>query len=737
MKYQILNFIVAVVFFVLCGCGTSATEETPETASASQENHAAEQVNRTLSNRRRFPWYDAENGTLRFIPPYAVKNATSPSREPDIGKQSGAKKILSALIFWGTLFVLAIVGILLVWAIARVMRMRMQKRQSLPSDPGNAARRLETLLPEVRPHLDTLFADAQESWEAGRYREALIFYFSFMLVELDKAELIVLEKGKTNHDYARELRSAPNILRFYLRTMNLFERCYYGNRPLDPDEFMPIWNERESFLVELRKHAQAAQAPKLLFVSSPVGPNVPVSSVSNSMQPAEWGVQTPPESQADDLRQSGGNIARVLLPALILLSSCLGCSSYWNDRYLDYIPVHEYDRSANGDTVFRTMCKDAGHSCSMPMRAPKDFDRYDCIVWYYHSYRQYYPLKTMEVADVVWIRQWMKAKPGRSLVIVNQGYIADVDFWNEMLSVAPAEHRMWCRQKHYDALKEEFSYCLSAKELAEKLAKQLGIESQTKNESGKEAAGSADDSAEQQVRDLLSKVFFKTDKKDQTKGLWFRFENLMNVKSASMLTGLPYWTDHLPDAPPVRMTKTLIPEEGTHSELFADGLPLICHREVEQGNVYMVQSGAFLLNYPLLKERNRILASRLINRLGPKKRIVFLRGRSFVPQSQQREDDVYHVSPFALSRLSAFSLLFWHLFFLSLAVFFWKFPIFGRPKQIPPVETVDFGRHLDAYGELLERTGNVAWAREQIDKWTQDRSESATLGDHETPPPAS
>lgn len=735
--------LILLVFVIVTGSVLTqavSNESAPAPLNRDQERRAVEKVDRTLNNRNRFPWYDAQSRTLRFIPPYVPKNASSP-RDDDYHKEKkGNSPLPGILLMWGTIFVLTVVALVLCWAIVKLLSVRKQRRLAQNNDRSNITRRLQTLLPEVREHMDTLLSDAQEAFDSGRFREALIFYFSFMLVELDKSLLIVLEKGKTNHDYARELRGSGNILRIYLRAMNLFERCYYGNRPLDTAEFFPIWNERTIFLEELRKRFDGTVEAGKTFSQKSGNEQVALPGHSNDVSDSNN------EENRDSSKQTGnssGNIARVLLPVFLLLSSCVGCNRYWSDTYTNYIPLYEYDRSINGDTVFRSMCRQAGHTCSMPTRRPKEFDRYDCIVWYYYSYPHASyktppraPLETMDVADVVWLRQWMKKKPGRTLVIVNQGYLADVDYWNELMPLVPSEHRMWCRQKQYGAIEKEFSFCTTAHELAEQWFERLVTDHQSerlldeaktkrdKNESSNHETAVM----MEQVKKNLSR-FVKKESKDRVNGLWFRFENHMNVKSTRTLSGLPYWTDDLPDGPPLRMTRNLLPEDETKVELYTDEYPLICRREVERGNVYVVCSGAFLLNYPLLKERNRILAARLISRLGPKKNIVFLRGRSFIPSAKTEPEISYKVSPFALSRLSAFSLLYWHLFFLVLIVFFWKFPIFGRPKRIPPPETVDFGRHMEAYGELLEQTGNVSWARNQIDKWIRDRSDSVADSD--------
>ena len=64
---------------------------------------------------------------------------------------------------------------------------------------------------------------ALEAYNAGDFRGAIIFYFSWILVEADKRELIWLDKGKTNLEYWRELDRNPEVQRIYRVIMNEFE----------------------------------------------------------------------------------------------------------------------------------------------------------------------------------------------------------------------------------------------------------------------------------------------------------------------------------------------------------------------------------------------------------------------------------------------------------------------------------------------------------------------------------
>ena len=50
-----------------------------------------------------------------------------------------------------------------------------------------------------------LLAEARRHYQAGNYGAAIVYLFSFQLVQLDRRQIIQLAKGKTNRQYLREV----------------------------------------------------------------------------------------------------------------------------------------------------------------------------------------------------------------------------------------------------------------------------------------------------------------------------------------------------------------------------------------------------------------------------------------------------------------------------------------------------------------------------------------------------
>ena len=78
-------------------------------------------------------------------------------------------------------------------------------------DDGDAARIESLPFPVAAGRLD-LLAEARRHYQAGNYGAAIVYLFSFQLVQLDKRQIIRLAKGKTNRQYLREVGPRTPLL---------------------------------------------------------------------------------------------------------------------------------------------------------------------------------------------------------------------------------------------------------------------------------------------------------------------------------------------------------------------------------------------------------------------------------------------------------------------------------------------------------------------------------------------
>ena len=106
---------------------------------------------------------------------------------------------------------------------------------------------------ELEKGLVGLKAQAQRHRDHGDYSRAIVYLFSYVLVELDSANLISVTKGKTNYEYLRELTRVPTLRRFLRSVVLLFEDAYFGRRSITKDQFDKVWDSLSSFELDVKK----------------------------------------------------------------------------------------------------------------------------------------------------------------------------------------------------------------------------------------------------------------------------------------------------------------------------------------------------------------------------------------------------------------------------------------------------------------------------------------------------
>lgn len=111
--------------------------------------------------------------------------------------------------------------------------------------------RLESLPFHVKRPDSDLLAEARRCYDKGDFNEAIVYLFSYELVELDKRHLIRLAKGKTNGQYLREVRKNHAIEDILEVTMRAFEDVFFGQRTLSRDGFERCWGQLEPFRKQL------------------------------------------------------------------------------------------------------------------------------------------------------------------------------------------------------------------------------------------------------------------------------------------------------------------------------------------------------------------------------------------------------------------------------------------------------------------------------------------------------
>jgi hypothetical protein len=137
------------------------------------------------------------------------------------------------------------------------------------------------------------------------------------------------------------------------------------------------------------------------------------------------------------------------------------------------------------------------------------------------------------------------------------------------------------------------------------------------------------------------------------------------------------------------------------------------------GQILVVANGSFLLNYPLVNHEHRKLATRLVNACGPDKKVLFLESGPGGPAVLDKEPASGPVTAFELLQVWPLNAILLHLTVLGIVFCLSQAAIFGRPRELPPEPTADFGKHVAAMGQLLARTGDRHYAQARITQYRQ------------------
>lgn len=206
---------------------------------------------------KRLPWYDPSADQLQRTE-LPVKTQPKVARDWTYTAPSGTGMNLEWLwrllqyVVWGILA--ALFAYLLFLAIKSITGVRHEERKyEFETDTRSEADRIENLPFQMEQRrTGDLLGDASRLYDAGNYNEAIIYLFSHQLVQLDKAHLIRLTKGKTNRQYTSELRPRMALRSIVTHTMLAFEDVFFGHHQLSKERFEICWKQIEDFNRELQ-----------------------------------------------------------------------------------------------------------------------------------------------------------------------------------------------------------------------------------------------------------------------------------------------------------------------------------------------------------------------------------------------------------------------------------------------------------------------------------------------------
>jgi hypothetical protein len=177
-----------------------------------------------------YPWYDSSTDAVKRVDVETPWNFSWNFR-------------LGTYLKWFAWTVLAVLIVLLIYFAVRMFLSRVPRSPivGVPEDDSSARDRIESLPFPLAAGKMNLLDEARRLYQEGKYSQAIVYLFSYQLVELDKRHLIRLTRGKTNRQYMREVGGRLPLRSLVEQTMIAFEDAFFGRRTLDQARFESCW----------------------------------------------------------------------------------------------------------------------------------------------------------------------------------------------------------------------------------------------------------------------------------------------------------------------------------------------------------------------------------------------------------------------------------------------------------------------------------------------------------------
>ncbi|MEC8161125.1 MAG: DUF4350 domain-containing protein, partial [Planctomycetota bacterium] len=363
-----------------------------------------------------------------------------------------------------------------------------------------------------------------------------------------------------------------------------------------------------------------------------------------------------------------------VLLALLLVLSVEGTGVMGQDR----LPVRYGQRggqgrvSLNGTSAFARLLQEYDLDVQSASRLTPRIDRYDVLFWFPDSDREDYAEEQER------LEAWLRSGTDRRLIIVGRHYDATIDYLTQIGQSQDSEQGLDYRRRlaeavsvsHLESLKQQETYFDGWVEWtpgSRRRSSQLG-------------------------------------------GPW-----------ATGLENANLTTSRYPNIPSAEDQKSH-PTRSYEVKLEADGEPFavaIQDSLWNGGEVIVISNGSFILNYGLTDERNRQVVANMLDDLDFEDYFwgaLFLESDEAGLPVMQREESGQKTMWDWMTEWP-FSFFIPHFLVLGILIYFVFYPIFGRPKNLALPSSTDFGQHVEALGELMEKTRDRAYAIQHINHY--------------------
>jgi hypothetical protein len=386
------------------------------------------------------------------------------------------------------------------------------------------------------------------------------------------------------------------------------------------------------------------------------------------------------------------------LLVIVLGLVCSGCSSPDDiDSTYGRRRGRQGGSSVNGTGVLAGMFEQAGHQVTTWRRLSPKLEKCDTIVWAPDDFQP----PTQEQRQ--WFEDWLANQPGRTLVYIGRDYDAAVTYWEKVQPLAPADQRIVIERRLAVARSDYDTQRLAMPE--QQYSRWFTVRR---------------DGTKREIRTL--------------QGPWIDEMELVQVDFDASKTEIEM--EGRLDRPKIsERPKTETEDLPQFETLLASGNDVLVRRVTDDqwplSQMIVVTNGSFLLNLPLVNKQHRILAGKLIAECGEPGKVVFLESGPGGPAVYNDEPDTEMPTGFEAFTVWPINAIMLHVTALLIVLCFALFAIFGRPRDLDPESRSDFGKHIQALGDLLERTQDEAYARARVSHYQQHVKRDSGVGHSE------
>jgi len=358
-------------------------------------------------------------------------------------------------------------------------------------------------------------------------------------------------------------------------------------------------------------------------------------------------------------------------------------------------------RSVNGTRVLADMFELAGHRVTTWTRLSPGLEQYDVIVWFPDDFNA--PTRQQRY----FLEEWLAAEDGRVLIYVGRDYDAEIAYWEAVQPSAPPQQAV------------EF-----ARKLAEAKARHTSRRNAMKAESFGRWFVARRDRPKRKVFHLEGPWAEGMDASKTEIVVHSRLDPPDEADHAALGTEAEAEAEFVWE-----VDESWKPWDDVDDELPAFSEPLLFSENDmlvykvtdyywQSSRIYVVANGSFLLNLPLVNHEHRKLADQLIEACGdPPKRVAFIESGPGGPEVHEVEPHTRYPTGWEALTTWPLSAILLHAAIIGILYCFARFAIFGRPRHLPETEASDFGKHIEALGKNLQRSGDVSFARNRIEHY--------------------